>query len=243
MPEGPSIVLAKEAMMPLVGKKVISVAGNTTIEKERAVNRKVMDIKSFGKHLLICFSGFTIRIHFLMFGSYLVNESKDTKVRLSLQFKQDVLNLYTCSVKILEGDVDDHYDWSGDVMNAQWNGKKALKKLREIPDTLVCDALLDQNIFAGVGNIIKNEVLYKLYIHPESTVGAIPDKLLNKLIKEASSYSFDFLKWKRTFELKKHWQAYAAKNCMRCELPFSKQYLGKTKRRTFFCNNCQVLYT
>ena len=26
---------------------------------------------------------------------------------------------------------------------------------------LVCDALLDQNIFAGVGNIIKNEVLYQ----------------------------------------------------------------------------------
>lgn len=31
--------------------------------------------------------------------------------------------------------------------------KKVIKKLKEFPEELMCDALLDQDIFAGVGNI------------------------------------------------------------------------------------------
>ena len=48
---------------------------------------------------------------------------------------------------------------------------KAKKKLTEIPDTLVADALLNQNIFAGVGNIIKNEVFWRIKVHPKTKVG------------------------------------------------------------------------
>jgi formamidopyrimidine-DNA glycosylase len=33
-----------------------------------------------------------------------------------------------------------------------------------MPDELIWDALLDQNVFAGVGNIIKNEVLFRLRV-------------------------------------------------------------------------------
>ena len=242
MPEGPSIVLAKEATSQFIGKKVLSTGGNSKIDKERVLNKKVTDIRSWGKHLLICFSGFTLRIHFMLFGTYLVNMRKENEARLSLEFVNGELNLYACSIKILEGSVDQYYDWSGDVMNDAWDRKKALAKLRGMPETMVCDALLDQDIFAGVGNIIKNEVLYKLYIHPESLVGRIPPAKLRKLVDEARDYSFDFLRWKRNFELKKHWLVHTRKDCLRCELPLTKKYLGNTRRRSFFCNNCQVLY-
>ena len=62
-----------------------------------------------------------------------------------------------------------------------WNPSKAKKKLKEIPDTLVADALLDQNIFAGVGNIIKNEVLWRIKVHPKTKLGDLPTKKLNEL--------------------------------------------------------------
>jgi endonuclease-8 len=107
---------------------------------------------------------------------------------------------------------------------------------------LVCDALLDQNIFAGVGNIIKNEVCYRIMVHPESKVGALPVKQLTELIKQARVYSFDFLEWKKNYVLRKHWLAHTKKKCKRCDLPLVKKYCGHTKRRTFFCPNCQVLY-
>jgi endonuclease-8 len=115
--------------------------------------------------------------------------------------------------------------------------------LKSIPEALVCDALLNQNIFTGVGNIIKNEVLFRIRLHPESQIGAIPAKKINELVKEARNYSFDFLKWKKEFVLKKHWLAHTQKICPRCNIPFIKKHLGKTNRRSFFCNNCQLKNT
>ena len=127
-------------------------------------------------------------------------------------------------------------------MNDAWDPSKAKKKLKAIPDTLVADALLDQKIFAGVGNIIKNEVLWRIKVHPKTKVGDLPPKKLSELIKEARNYSFDFLKWKKAYVLKKHWCIHTKKMCPRCKIPAHKEYVGKTNRRTFYCDNCQVLY-
>ena len=242
MPEGPSIVILKEAVQPFKGKKVIAAGGNTKVEKERMNNRKVIDFKSWGKHFLICFKGFTVRIHFMLFGSYRINEQKETAPRLSLQFAEGELNFYACSVKIIDEPLDEIYDWSADVMNDDWDAKKAKRKLKAAPETLVCDALLDQNIFAGVGNIIKNEVLFRIFVHPANKVGSLPTKKLNGLIKEARNYSFDFYEWKKQYVLRKHWLAHTKKTCPRCKIPLIKKYMGKTNRRTFFCENCQARY-
>ena len=42
-------------------------------------------------------------------------------------------------------------------MGYEWDPAAARRKLRARPDAVVCDALLDQDVFAGVGTIIKNE--------------------------------------------------------------------------------------
>lgn len=243
MPEGPSIVILKELVQPFKGKKIVEVAGNSKQDIQRVTGQKITDFKSWGKHFLICFNDFAIRIHFMLFGSYRINEQKETKPRLSLKFEDGEINFYTCSVQFIEGDVDDIYDWSSDVMNDDWDAEKAKMKLAVQPKTLVCDALLDQNIFAGVGNIIKNEVLFRIRVHPESEVGALPVEQLDELVAQARIYSFDFLEWKKRYVLKKHWLAHTKKICPRCNIPLIKKYAGKTKRRTFFCTNCQVLYT
>lgn len=242
MPEGPSIVILKELVAPFKGKKLIGVSGNTKVEIADLAGEKVLDFKSWGKHFLICFKNKTIRIHFLLFGSYRINEKKDSVPRLSLLFKNAELNFYACSVKRLEENLDNVYDWSADVMNAGWDPKKARTRLKQSPALLACDALLDQNIFAGVGNIIKNEVLFRIRVHPETEIGKLPAARLSALIKEARNYSFDFLRWKKEFTLKKHWLAHTKKVCPRCDIPIVKKYTGKTNRRSFFCKNCQVLY-
>jgi endonuclease-8 len=241
MPEGPSIVILKSLCKPFKGKKITSVSGNTKIGKERLAGKKIIEFKSWGKHFLICFDGFTVRIHFLMFGSYRINEERELIPRLALKFKNDQLNFYSCSVKFIEEDLDDVYDWKADVMSRRWDPAAALKKIRK-SDRPVCDILLDQNIFAGVGNIIKNEVLYRIKVHPLSIPSKLPPKKLKELIAEARIYSFDFLKWKKKYVLRKHWLAHTKKTCLRCNLPIKKEYLGQTQRRTFFCTNCQKLY-
>ena len=203
MPEGPSIIILKEAISIFKGKKVLHASGIAKIDFAKIKNKKIIDCKSWGKHTLICFDGFFIRIHLLMFGSYRVDETKDGKLKLHLTFKKGELNFYSCSVQLIEKNVDEVYDWTADAMNEKWNAKKAAKKLKEIPDTLITDALLDQNIFSGVGNIIKNEVLFRTRIHPKNKVGKLPPKKRNELINQSVEYAFDFLKWKKENVLKK----------------------------------------
>ena len=242
MPEGPSIVILKEAVKQFTGKKVIAVSGSSELDINRLKNLIVIDFKSWGKHFLICFENFTVKIHLLMFGTYRINERKDATPRLSLHFDNGELNFYTCSIKFLEGNINVHYDWSADVMNKNWDSKSAKKKLKTVPEQLICDTILDQNIFSGVGNIIKNEVLYKTHVHPESLTGKIPQTILNNIIKECSKYSFQFLEWKKNDELKDHWLAHTKRICLICNLPLIKKQTGIKKRQSFFCPNCQKLY-
>ena len=244
MPEGPSIVILREEAAGFLGEKIARVEGNTKIEKERLVGKRIVALRSWGKHFLIQLPKFSLRVHFLLFGSYRINQRKDASpIRLGLGFPNGgELNFYSCSVRFLEEPLDDIYDWRADVMSEHWDPALARKRLRAQPGTLVCDALLDQNLFAGVGNIIKNEVLFRIKVHPLSTVGALPAAKLRELVKEARQYSFDFFEWKKQFVLKKHWLAHTKRTCPRCEIAFVKKHLGKTNRRSFYCENCQVLY-
>ncbi|WP_102944068.1 DNA-formamidopyrimidine glycosylase family protein [Stenotrophomonas sp. VV52] len=242
MPEGPSIVILREAAAKFRRKTVRRAIGNSSLDLTRMEGRRVLSLRSWGKHFLIEFSGFSLRVHMLMFGSYRIDERKPAPPRVSLQFDNGELNIYASSLKYIEGPLDDTYDWRTDVMNDAWDPRLARRRLKLQPETLVCDALLDQDLFAGVGNIIKNEVLFRQRVHPESRIGDLPPRVLGRVITDAREYSFRFLEWKRAFELRKHWQIHTKRTCPNCGGPVSKTYPGKSKRRTFFCPNCQVRY-
>jgi endonuclease VIII len=241
--EGPSLKILLEQLAAFKGKRVTEASGLARINFDRLQGARIKALHAWGKHFLIEFKNFSLRIHFLMFGSYRINERKDRNPSLQLKFQHgDELNFYTSSVKEIETDLDAVYDWSVDVMSAEWNPLKARRKLKKQPELNVGDALLDQQIFSGVGNIIKNEVLFRIQVHPESVIGDLPPRKLTALIAEARNYSFDFYRWKKIYELKKHWLIHTKRKCPRCKIPVVKKYTGKTKRRSFFCENCQHLY-
>src|SRR6476659_9414130 len=204
--EGPSLVILKEEARIFVGKEIIAASGALKWDKDVLVGQKIRELKTWGKHFLILLDDYTIRIHYLMFGNYYINSRHPEKVpKLTLEFENGEWNNYNCDEKILdEKEVDKTYDWASDVMQDVWRPAKAKKKLMAKPEMLVCDALLDQAIFSGVGNIMKNEVLYRIYLHPESVIGALPPNVLNDLIRKARNYSFDFYEWKKAGTLRKH---------------------------------------
>ncbi len=243
MPEGPSLYILREKIEMFSGRTVKEASGLRDLDYDRIIGHKLMDVKTWGKHLLLCFSGFTIRIHLMMFGSYRINERKKTNPALRLTFADSELNFYSTNVRLLEGGPDEHYDWTADVMNDKWDAKAAKAKLVKKPETSISDALLDQDIFSGVGNIIKNEALYRAKVHPESVVGKIPPARLKQLIDEAHDYTLQFLHDKKKGVLAKNWMVYTKKTCKRCDVPIIKEYTGKGKRRSFFCTNCQKLYS
>ncbi len=245
MPEGPSLYILKELVTDFHGQQIVRADGNVrAIDPARLVGQRIDAIRTWGKHLLIETEEMVVRVHFLLFGTYRINEGREGKTpRLSLETAEgNVLNLYACQVKEIDRATYAAYDFSADVMSESWDPKKARKKLRAHPGMLACDALLDQDIFSGVGNIIKNEVLFRIRVHPLSTVGALPAPKLRLLVDEARQYSFDFLEWKRQYVLKQHWLAHAKRICPRCDIPFSKAKLGLSNRRSFYCERCQKRY-
>ena len=245
MPEGPSIVILREQAADFAGRRVLRVEGNSRLDLQRMRGRTVRRLCSWGKHFLIVFPGFAMRVHFMLFGSYRIDERREAAPRMRLGFAGGrELNFYACSLKYIEGDLDAVYDWSGDVMADAWDAAAARRKLRSRPHTLACDALLDQNVFAGAGNIIKNEVLHRIRVHPESTIGALPARKLGELVAQAREYSFDFYAWKKASVLRKHYQVHTKTHCPRDGTRLSyRAKLGRAQRRAFFCERCQRLYT
>lgn len=243
MPEGPSIVILREEVAHFAGKVIRHAQGNAKIDMSRLDGQTVRAFRSFGKQTLIELpDDLSVRIHLLMFGSYRIDDPKEAAPRLQLDFDNGELAFYSCSVRLLEGDLDALYDWRGDVMSPTWSPALARKKLRANPSMLACDALLDQTIFAGVGNIMKNEVLYRIRVHPLSEVGALSAYKLGQLVEQARVYAFEFLAWKKAYVLRKHWLVHNQSRCPRHGIPLQRAYLGTTNRRTFFCERCQKLY-
>ena len=254
MAEGPSIVILKQRAGVFVGREVVRVEGNAPLAKERLLGQSVRGLHSFGKHFLVELDGFSLRVHLLMLGSYCIDERKDKPIRLGLGFANGrEINFYSCSVKFVEEPLDAVYDWRADVMADAWDAALARKKLRTMPEALVCDALLDQAVFAGVGNVIKNEILFRVRLHPLSLVGALPAARLRELVVQARRYTFEFYEWKkadvdrdpsvwRGDTLAQHWLVHNKKVCPRCDVALVKAHLGDLDRRSFYCERCQKRY-
>lgn len=240
MPEGPSIYIAREEMQAAIGKKVLKVDGNSKMPIKELKGQALLEIGTWGKHLLLFFSRQVVKIHFMMFGSYSINTPKENRiVRMSLSFSKIDIFFYACSVQFLQENVEDIYDWSADVMSPSWDMEAAFKKILKHPNEMVCDVLMDQTIFSGVGNIIKNEVLFNLRLKPKRLIKSLAQKQLKELVEEAHEYSWRFYEWKKNFEVKKHWNIMRKKICPLCQGPVTREQTGKRQRLSHYCKRCQ----
>ena len=248
--EGPSLFLAKEQLEPFIGQKINQVAGNTKTPKERLLDKKLESIISFGKQLFFQFDMFALRVHFMLFGSFeaFINEEKITGdyprknrvPRLALHFDKGEIIFYSCSIRFIEhSHIEDLCDFTIDIMSKTWDSNKALNKLQSHPDVEIGDALLDQTLFAGVGNIIKNESLLLAKILPTTKIQDLTVAELKRVIKYTHAYVFKFYAWRKKFELKKHYKIYRQSFCKECGNKVQKKWTGVRHRVSYMCPICQ----
>ena len=79
MPEGPSILLLKKQLSSFIGKTVKQAGGYGQMPTKWINGEKLLDIKTWGKHLLFVFSKGTVKVHLGLFGDVLVDERKKSK--------------------------------------------------------------------------------------------------------------------------------------------------------------------
>lgn len=121
---------------------------------------------------------------------------------------------------------------------SHFKGKKVLKvsgNTKQYKENL----FLDQSLFAGSGNIVKNEVLFNIRRHPLTKLSDIDLKDRKKLVHAIRSYCENFYKWKKKFELRKHWQVYKQWYCKNCGRKLMREKMGRGQRSTFYCPFCQ----
>ncbi|NXS99168.1 NEIL2 Endonuclease, partial [Jacana jacana] len=189
-----------------------------------------------------------LRFHFGLFGSTRANEFsrankankrgdwKDPVPRLVLHFESGgFLAFYNCRMQWCSSLTADP---ASDILSAEFHRGRALDALRA-PDP-ICYTLLDQRYFSGLGNIIKNEILYLAKIHPltRGSLLALSDR--ERLLDCAVQFSSDWLGSKlRGKGL--HPQIYQKEQCPLGHAVMKGTFgpSGGFKRLTWWCPRCQ----
>ena len=241
MPEGPSILHIKNQLLPFKGKLVKKAGGYGPMPTKWINGKKLIDIKTWGKHLLFVFANGTVRVHLGLFGDVLVNERKKVNRSFFLEFAKGEINGYVVRAQKLKSSLEELYDWRIDILHEEFDPAHVKTLLKKQAGKTIADVLMDQQLFSGVGNIIRNEALYRAGIHPLSITGKIPVAKINRLIKEVVTYSQLFYQQLKTKgnpeEFSVYQQAYAADGSQ-----VSMKILPKSKRKIFFSEHRQQLY-
>ncbi len=218
------------------GREVGDCWGNTKkIDLQMIKTKRVLRVFSQGKRLYIDFGNFLLSIHFLMYGSYTINVLKERPVRLCLDFGDNRVYFYNVSLDIVSGDEISH----GDILSEGWSLEEVLAGVKNNKD-LICDLLLDQNLFPGVGNIIKVEALYRAGINPYSRTDKLTEDELRRLFEEVRRFSLLFYDLRKQGKrLKDHLLIYRKRRCPNCKSPLIYHRGGKRNRLNIFCEVCQ----
>ena len=136
---------------------------------------------------------------------------------------------------------------------------EALRRLRADGDRQLGDALLDQRLVAGLGNVYKSELCFMTGLHPLLPIGAVPEETLRKVLElgrrllRANAYApspaaevVTFTGLRRTtaaMDPRRRLWVYgrAGLPCRRCGTPIGEKRQGLGARVTFFCPTCQPL--
>lgn len=241
MPEGPSILHLKNKLLPFKGKIVKQAGGYGSMSTAWIKGKKLTDILTWGKHLLLVFPNGTIKIHLGLFGSILVNERKKVNRSFYLEFAKGEINGYVVKAQKLKKAPEEVYDWRVDILNKDFDSKYVKTLLKNEADKTIDDVLMDQRIFSGVGNKIRNEALYRAGIHPLSVTGKIPVAKITGLIKEVVKYAKLFYKELENDGINKSFAVYQQKYAADGS-EVTMKVLPKTRRKIFFSEHKQLLY-
>ena len=203
MPEGDTLHRTAAGLRPyLVGRTVTAArtGGPGAVPQiDRVVGREITAVEALGKNLLIRFDGaLELRTHLRMNGSWHRYRPGErwrrpaARARLVLEVPGAVAVCFDAPVvELFEQRAEDVHPGLGtlgpDVLAAEFDRTEALRRLRDRArrETAIGEALLDQRALAGIGNVYKSEVLFIERVSPFTTVGALDDATLGRLVDRA----------------------------------------------------------
>src|ERR1700756_1205579 len=248
MPEGDTVWhTAAELRQHLAGRALtrcdIRVPRFATVDLTGHV---VDEVLSRGKHLFIRVGPTSIHSHLKMDGSWRVGDRPvDHRARIILETNEiRAVGVDLGVLEILErdrdGDVVAHL--GPDLLGEDWDPARAAANLTRDPERPIGEALLDQRVLAGVGNVYCNELCFVSGLLPPAPVGAVADP--RRLVTRARDMLWsNRLRWNRctTGDTRAGRQLWvygrAGQPCRRCATPINYDDAGE--RVAYWCPSCQ----
>ncbi|MFD0686542.1 DNA-formamidopyrimidine glycosylase family protein [Actinomadura fibrosa] len=219
--------------------------------------RTVLAAVSRGKHILVRVEGgLTVHTHLLMEGRWQIRRTgpvpRDHRVRLVLANAEWQAVGYSLGlVELLRTAEEDKAvgHLGPDLLAPDWGAElaaEAVMRLDERPDRAIGEALLDQGVLAGIGNVYKAEILFLRGVNPWTPVADVPDlpamvELSHRLL-EANKERHGHI---TTGDLRRgheHWvYGRSGRPCRRCgaRIMRAAQASDVGDRVTFWCPRCQ----
>ncbi len=182
MPEGDTVFrTAAKLRAALAGKELTRC--DVRVPRYAAVDlagQPVEEIVSRGKHLFIRVGAASIHSHLKMDGSWQIGRLRAPahKVRIILETADS--RAFGVDLGILEildraTDGDAVADLGPDLLGDDWSADTAAGNLIAEPNRPLAEALLDQRVMAGVGNVYANELCFVFGLRPATAVSELAD--------------------------------------------------------------------
>ncbi|MHA1616135.1 MAG: DNA-formamidopyrimidine glycosylase family protein [Candidatus Njordarchaeales archaeon] len=256
MTEGPSAHYKALRIYQEVGAKVLE---NILVRSKRVLvdpqyitGKRLEATDAWGKNILLFFDSFAIRVHLMLYGTihiYGINEplaKPERLVRLALYFSDKKVVVYNAPIieinykhRIIE---ELKNSLGEDPLRKDWNFSRAVKLILKHKNRKIGDVLLDQGVIAGIGNILRNEILFRARVHPERLVKDLSYEEIRNIVRIAKELSEEFLQRRlRGERIGPILFVYnkSGKPCPVCGEKIRYYRQEPNNRRTFFCPNCQ----
>lgn len=261
MPEGDTVYIASQRLhTALAGRTVTRFDLRTpALALADLTGATVTEVVPRGKHILMRFStGQSLHSHLRMDGGWRIGPAqsrprgRDYEIRalvgnadwLAAGFRVHDLKLVATDA---ESEVVGHL--GPDLLAAEFDRAEALRRFAAVPARPIGEALLDQRLTAGIGNVYKSEVLFLNRLSPFLPVaevpelGAVLDSSVRLLRGNLSDHSRTTTGWRQPGQ--QFWvYGRAGKGCRRCGTVVLSCEQGEDpamERITYYCPTCQAV--
>ena len=241
MPEGDTLHRAALRLQVLVGQKVgVETPHPRAAAKhlaERLDGLTLESVEASGKSLLLRFEGGRVlRSHLRMSGRWrVVPRGSGRAGRPWLVLRGDEHEAVLWNGPVLEL-VPDWYlrGAAPDILDDEPDYDAMVERLRAEPERKIGDALLDQRVIGGIGNIWRSEALWEARVSPWSPVGDVED--VRPILEAAHRLMAASVEGARPLH-----RVYrrAGRPCGRCGTPIRSHAQGDAARVAYWCPTCQ----
>jgi len=207
MPEGPEALINEKFLRKLfLGKKLTKIISNTKSIVKLPKIEKVLDTGSHGKIFWLKTRSMYINIHLGISGWFVTEKPRIFKYILESGRTKAYLEDRRRFSKIVITDRKEHDNLINKLGVNILSKNFTLEKFISIVESkkkMISALLLDQSEFAGIGNYIKNEALYRARINPTKLTSKLSKNSLKKLYNAIRYVSFSVARmWFISYNLK-----------------------------------------